>query len=82
MNQYGALVLQILRVQDLPALTGQFKHAEKGQFSFLSEKASSFADKVQPPLPAVTESTFSQSQFIKGCFPFFLLQNYRRIRVY
>lgn len=51
---------------------GQFKHGEKGQFSFLSEKASSFADKMQLPPPTAAESTFPQSQFIKGGFVLFL----------
>lgn len=58
-----------------PALTGQFNHAEKGQFSFLSKKSSSFADKIQLPPPTVAESTFPQSQLIKGGFPFFLLEH-------
>lgn len=51
---------------------GQFKHAEKGQLSFLSKKASSLADKMQLPPHTTAESTFPQSQFIKGGGVFFV----------
>lgn len=75
MNKYGASLLQTWFYSSGPAAIGQFKHAEEGQFSLLSKKTSSFADKIQLPPLTVAESTSPQSQFIKGGFPFFLLEH-------